>query len=333
MVRTVQQRTARKARIAMQPQMPRPPGPSGKAEAPPAGAIDHIYVTLASESERAAIEQELDAIAGKFGLRRMAPAVAESGTAQIDYALGRRRTHSVHLLVAPRRSRAARSSAESSGARLAIIIDDLGYDRAAADGVLALPWPLTVAVLPNLPHSWQAAEEAQRRGLEVLLHLPMQSENGAAPPESVELRAGMPAQEAQEILARMLESVPYVAGVNNHQGSLATQDEKLMAAVMATLRERELFFIDSRTTAASVAYAAAQRAGVPAAYRSVFLDDEPDRDSILRQLRRAERQAREQGWAIAIGHPHPVTLAVLRANLPQLEARGFRFVFASELVH
>lgn len=316
----------------MQPQaQPAAAGdPAKKSDAPP--VIDHIYATLAAEAERAAIERDLDAIAGKFGLRRVAPTAKEPGTTRIDYALGSRHTHSVHLLVAPRRV-AARGSTATAGARLAIIIDDLGYDRASANEVLALPWPLTVAVLPNLPHSWQAAEEAQRHGLEVLLHLPMQSENGAAPPESAELRAGMPAGQAQEIVARMLESVPYVSGVNNHQGSLATQDEKLMAAVMAVLRERGLFFVDSRTTAASVAYTAAERAGVPAAYRTTFLDDAPDRDSILRQLRRAERQAREQGWAIAIGHPHPVTLAVLRANLPQLEARGIRFVFASELVH
>jgi polysaccharide deacetylase 2 family uncharacterized protein YibQ len=106
-----------------------------------------------------------------------------------------------------------------------------------------------------------------------------------------------------------------------------------MEALMPALRDRGLFFIDSRTTAATVAYDAAERAGVAAASRKVFLDDTPERDAIRAQLQTAAGDALRDGSAIAIGHPHPATIAVLAEDVPSLEARGVRMVFASDLVH
>ncbi len=221
--------------------------------------------------------------------------------------------------------------------RLAIVIDDLGYDRAAAEAVFRIELPLTLAVLPHLPYSAATAEEAYRRGFPVLLHLPMESAEPGAKRESIELHAGMTQEEAARMVAAMLETVPHAVGVNNHQGSRATADPALMAALMPVLRERGLFFIDSRTTAESQAYRLARHAGVPAAYRTVFLDDTPARPSrareaTLRQLHLAVDEARRQGWAIAIGHPHPSTLEALREFLPGLEAQGVQLVFVSELV-
>jgi polysaccharide deacetylase 2 family uncharacterized protein YibQ len=131
----------------------------------------------------------------------------------------------------------------------------------------------------------------------------------------------------------MLETVPHVVGVNNHEGSLATSDPALMEALMPALRERGLFFIDSRTTAATVAYDEAERAGLAAASRKVFLDDRPQRDAIRAQLQTAASDAVRDGSAIAIGHPHPETIAALAETVPALEARGIRMVFASDLVH
>ncbi len=131
----------------------------------------------------------------------------------------------------------------------------------------------------------------------------------------------------------MLDTVPHAAGVNNHQGSRATADPALMAALMPALRDRGLFFIDSRTTAATVAYAAAERSGVRAASRKVFLDDTPTREAVLAQLDLAARDAIRDGSAIAIGHPHAETIAALAESLPRLEARGIRLVFASQLAH
>ena len=132
----------------------------------------------------------------------------------------------------------------------------------------------------------------------------------------------------------MLASVPYVVGVNNHQGSLATSDPALMAILMPVLRERQLFFIDSRTTAATLAYDSAEREGVRCAFRNVpFLDDVQEESAIRRQVELAIRGVKEKGEAIAIGHPHPETLRVLNEMLPQLQVQGVRLVHVSELVH
>lgn len=218
-------------------------------------------------------------------------------------------------------------------ARLAIILDDVGGDSASIDSIFALRYPLTLSILPNHPRSALIAKEAHSRGYQVMLHLPMESvANETA--ESHELRPGMSSTEVSTELASMLRSVPYAAGANNHQGSLATSDPRLMSALMPALRSHHLFFIDSRTTAATVAYSAAQTAGVPCAYRNVpFLDDVPETRAILHQLELAARDALEKGQAIAIGHPHAATLRALSGFLPEAESKGIRLVDASDLVH
>jgi len=322
----------------------------GKAEIgirPAAGRLgltepvaDHIYITLplsrsgqVDASALAALETELDHVAASHGLAREAQPGAP-GLVRLDYRRGNQRTHAIHLITPLLRS-AAKSArgAQVPGARLAIIMDDLGYDRAAADALFALPFPLTVAVLPNHTHSADIAEEAHRRGYQVLLHLPMES-NGGEKSEATELRVGMTPAEVARVLAEMLETVPHAVGVNNHQGSLATADAQLMASIIPALRERQLFFIDSRTTTATVAYDSAVRAAVPAAFRNVpFLDDTATREAVRQQLALAVRHARRHGFAIAIGHPHAATLQALEESLPQLEAQGIRLVFTSELVH
>ncbi len=248
------------------------------------------------------------------------------------------RTQTIHLITPlPIRPR-ARAPHPQIRAELAIILDDLGHDRASADSVLALPFPVTISVLPHLPLSSEVAEEAYRRGDQVMLHLPMESLSEGDPsegavPESVELHVGMNQEQIVSAVNSMLETVPHAAGVNNHQGSRATSDPALMRALMSVLREHDLFFIDSRTTAATVAFDTAEAVGVRAASRKVFLDDTPTRDGVLAQLDRATRDALRDGSAIAIGHPHPTTIAALSDGVPGLESRGIRLVFASDLVH
>jgi len=222
--------------------------------------------------------------------------------------------------------------APASGApELAVIVDDLGYDPGAARSVFAIPARVTVAVLPNLPESSSIAEEAHRRGIEVLLHLPMESVAGEDKAEKIELHVGEPPAEVASVLDQMLATVPHAAGVNNHQGSRATSDAALMSSVAAALRAHNLFFIDSRTAPGSRAFDAARRAGVPAAARNVFLDDDEQPAAIRRQLEHAEHLAREQGMCVAIGHPHASTLDVLSEMLPEVEARGVRLVSASDI--
>ncbi len=217
--------------------------------------------------------------------------------------------------------------------RLAIILDDVGSDSAIADQVFALHYPITLSILPFHDHSAAIAEEAHRHGYEVMLHLPMEP-IGNEVSEPRQLRVGMSFSQVSNDLGGMLLSVPHAVGVNNHQGSLATSNPGLMAELMPLLRDRHLFFIDSRTTATTVAFDAAERDGVPCAFRNVpFLDDVQEAGAIRRQLELAIRLAKEKGEAITIGHPHPSTLQVLREMLPQVQAQGVQLVHASTLVH
>ncbi len=209
----------------------------------------------------------------------------------------------------------------------------MGYDWATAESLLALSYPLTFSVLPYSPYSSAIAEQAHGRGHHVMLHLPMESANGEAKREAVFLHAGMSPGEMAKTVSGMLATVPNARGVNNHQGSLATTDPALMQGLMADLRERKLYFIDSRTTPASRAYPIARASGVPAAYRRVFLDDTQTREATLRQLALAVEDAQENGWSIAIGHPYPSTLEALREFLPRAQSYGVRLAFVSDLVH
>ena len=215
----------------------------------------------------------------------------------------------------------------------AIIIDDLGQNLEAARQLLALPYSLTFSVLPHLRDSAETAEEARRAGREVMLHLPMEPEAGSqASPGKGEIRVGMTSFEVEHILQSDLASVPHAVGVNNHMGSRATADPRLMAAVMRSLAGRHLYFVDSRTTAASVALEAARQQGLPAFYRSVFLDDTETVPYTLGQLRQFRRVLEEQGAALAIGHPYPTTIAALAKFLPELERDDVQLAPASRLL-
>jgi polysaccharide deacetylase 2 family uncharacterized protein YibQ len=299
-----------------------------------AASVDDIYVSLADPSQEALFDQEMGAIARRHGLA-IAGATASAGVTRFEFSFNGNPTHTIHvvtLLSARAQPLAGKNPGKTGAPRLAIIIDDMGYDRAAADAVIALPFPLTVSVLPHLPISNAVAEEAYTRGDQVLLHLPMESEEGTAKAEEIELRVGMTAAQVSSAVRGMLETVPHVVGVNNHQGSRATSDPGLMNALMPLLRERGLFFVDSRTDAKTVAYDTAKRDGVRAASRKIFLDDTAAREAIIAQLKLAARDAARDGFSIAIGHPRPATIAALAEEVPRLESSGIRLVFASDLV-
>lgn len=220
--------------------------------------------------------------------------------------------------------------AESS--RLAIIIDDVGNDYAAAQQLMELPVAVTLAVLPRLGNSRRIAEEAHQQGREVMLHQPMQSvHHKHLGPGGLTLDHTRADLEA--VLAANLASVPHVAGVNNHMGSLLTQDADAMASLMSVLRDHGgLFFVDSRTDGQTLAERMARDHGLRSARRDVFLDNDPDPERIRAQLEQAVQLARERGSAIAIGHPYPQTLAVLREALPQWQALGIELVSASQAI-
>ncbi|MGC2423268.1 MAG: divergent polysaccharide deacetylase family protein [Nitrospirota bacterium] len=214
--------------------------------------------------------------------------------------------------------------------RVVIIIDDMGNDMKALDEVLALPGPVVVAVLPLTSHSAETAIRAESAGREVLLHLPMQPKGDLRGLGPGALMSGMGPEEIKENLNKDLASVPGAEGVNNHMGSLLTEDPAAMDALMTELKARNLFFIDSLTTSGSVACRMASEEGVQSASRRVFLDDFPDEAAIKAQLERLVKLAKKYGTAIAIGHPRPSTLKVLKEEIPGLSAHGVRVAKISE---
>jgi uncharacterized protein len=309
------------------------------ASDPDPDSTDHLEITLHPGSNEtsngaaatARLLQALGRVATRHRLTQDSPSESREGIL-FSYRHAGFATHTIHIHFGAA-SPEPMSGAKPGHALLAIILDDLGNDRAAAEAIFALPYPLTISVLPDRPHSADIAEEAHRRGYQVMLHLPMESV-AKETPESRELRPGMSAGDVAALVNQFLSAVPAAAGVNNHQGSQSTADGALMDELMPVLREHKLFYIDSRTTAATVAYDSAHRLGVHAAFRNVpFLDDVAEVSAVRKHLQLALRDAREKGEAVAIGHPHPATLKALSEVLPRAKAQGVRLVFASELTH
>lgn len=217
------------------------------------------------------------------------------------------------------------------GARVALVIDDLGHDVADLQPLEALGVPVTYSVLPFEPQTPEVVAELRRRKVEILLHLPMEPRNGENPGPGALLQ-GMSDGELRQRTEAALKAVPGAVGVNNHMGSLLSAEEGPMSTILSVLAERSLFFLDSRTSADSVGYKVALGLGVPAAERQVFLDGEATPEAIHTQFQRLLALARAKGSAIAIGHPHPETLAALTREVPKAKADGFEFVPVSYLL-
>ena len=228
---------------------------------------------------------------------------------------------------------ASSSFAESARPKIAIIIDDLGYERRVGERAIALPGPITYAVLPGTPRARHLSEVALAAGKEIILHLPMQAEAGNEPIDPGSLRLDMSRSEFDETLADNIEAVPHIIGINGHRGSLLTRHPGHMQWLMDEIRDREpLFFVDSYTTHESVALHIAAENGVPAIRRDVFLDPDDSLETVRREFARLKKLAEHQGFAVGIGHPYPATLGFLEEALPALEADGFDLVGVSTLV-
>lgn len=218
-----------------------------------------------------------------------------------------------------------------SGGHLAVIIDDLGYNLERATAMASIPAPLTLAVIPGTPHATAVAALGSRYGKEIMVHMPMSSDNREVS-DPLALEHQLPRSHIGERVRAALASVPGAAGMNNHMGSAFTTDRDAMDVLMTELAGLDMYFIDSRTTSDTVALAAARARGVPSASRSVFLDNEQTTDAIEVQLDKAVQLALSEGYAIAIGHPHAETMTVLNNALPNLPS-SVTVVTASQVVH
>ncbi|MCB1045490.1 MAG: divergent polysaccharide deacetylase family protein [Acidobacteria bacterium] len=220
-------------------------------------------------------------------------------------------------------------------ARIAIIIDDVGgKGPSQIHDLMALNLPITFAVIPFLSHSTSVATHLHQNHYEVMLHMPMEPGNyPAANPGEGAIFSHMNAAEIQAAMAKALSNVPFVVGVNNHMGSKITASRALMREILAELKRRDLYFVDSRTHKSTIAFELAQEMDVRSAERKVFLDSEERYEYTIQQLEETQRKADEMGAVIAIGHPYDSTIRALVEMLPKLDRQGYAFVFASELVH
>lgn len=218
------------------------------------------------------------------------------------------------------------------GAAVTVVIDDMGDRAVESDRVVAMQAPLVCALLPHTPHAQRAAERCHAAGKDVMLHLPMQPVREAPlGPGGVTL--DMTPQEFRAVVRDNLAAIPHVRAVNNHMGSMLTRHPGHMRWLMEVLADAgDLLFLDSRTSARTVAPQMAHEAGVPVLERDVFLDNERDPAAIERQLRTLFETARRDGTAIAIGHPYPETLDVLEQHLHEFaEAYRVELVGLAEL--
>ena len=216
--------------------------------------------------------------------------------------------------------------------KIAIIIDDLGYQKEIAERIISLDFPVTISILPFLPHSQIVAQMAKEKGLTILLHLPMEPQNSNVNPGQGAIFSTMTEEEIRNKMLANFQELPYVDGINNHMGSKATENTAVMRIVLNEVRERGLFFIDSMTSPNSVGYMLSKQMGIKTAYRSVFLDNDQDIDYIRSQVNLLKDFAEKYGTAIAIGHPYCNTIDVLSEIDLLLKAEGFRIVKLEELL-
>ncbi|MGD2279465.1 MAG: divergent polysaccharide deacetylase family protein [Candidatus Omnitrophota bacterium] len=246
------------------------------------------------------------------------------------FALVKLRTRDIEEREAPDRIKT--SSEKEKNPVAALVLDDFGYTRRNLGTLIGLDTPVTIAVLPNVPYSKTVSSFADKNGVQVILHLPMEPEGGSVRLERETIMTGMDKEMVENIIAQAFESVPAAKGVSNHQGSRATKNEKIMEIVMDQVDKRGLFFLDSMTTDGSVCGKAAGEKGVLFAKRDIFIDEKNDEDYIIGQMKKVEELARRKGYVIAIGHERPKTLKVLREVMPEMKERGIKFVTLSEII-
>jgi len=217
---------------------------------------------------------------------------------------------------------------------IALVVDDFGpaWDQQLVDGFVNLPFEITISIIPGNRTSIKVAKEATRAGKEVFIHLPLEPEERIAMDERDMLMVGTSNEQVRVILDRVVREIPEATGINNHMGSKATTNRRLMESLAQVVHKKDLCFVDSRTSERSAALRAMIQAGVPALGRDVFLDVLSDSASVAKQIHELAFIAKQRGWAIGIGHVKHNTLAAVSAIFPSLEAEGFRFLGAGELI-
>lgn len=217
--------------------------------------------------------------------------------------------------------------------QIAIIIDDIGWDKDIAEEFLEISYPLSFSILPYSPFGRHVANKANAKDRDILLHIPMEPYGYPRhDPGKGTLLTNMDKGEIYERLDDAIRSIPHIVGLNNHMGSKFTEERWAMKIVMDTLKKKELFFIDSLTSPKTLGYTTAKEMGVKTAKRNVFLDNKVDIIYIKNQIKKLIPIAKKRGYAIGIGHPHKDTLTALKDSLPEIELQGGKVVPVSRVI-
>lgn len=215
--------------------------------------------------------------------------------------------------------------------KIAIVIDDWGYNLNNLKAISQIRYPLTAAILPNLSYSRKVAEELNNLGLEIILHLPLEPHEKYRLEKNTILTS-FDADTIKNIIDKDLSSVAYAKGVSNHMGSLATEDNRTMEIIFTALRKKNLYFLDSLVSSDSICCQLASQMQLGCVKRDIFLDNESDPLYIRKQIDKLKNKAQAKGAAIGIGHDRKATLKVLKEALPELEKEGFKIVYVSQLL-
>jgi hypothetical protein len=215
--------------------------------------------------------------------------------------------------------------------KIAIVIDDWGYNLSNLGILDNIKYPLTASILPNLHYSKRVAQELHKRAFQIILHLPMQP-HGKYRLEKNTILTTSDEKTIKNIIDKDLLDIVYAKGVSNHMGSMVTEDERVMEIIFGELKRRNLYFLDSFVSSKSVCAELAGRMNLHFARRDIFLDNIEEPEYIIAQFEKLKSEARSRGFAVGIGHDRKVTLQVLSEAMPKIEKEGYRFVFLSELV-
>lgn len=230
-----------------------------------------------------------------------------------------------------------RNAASKKSAKVAIVIDDFGFNGSGTKEMLEMKIPITCAVLPFAEYTKKDLQLIRQYGQEIIVHIPMEPWKGdpkwlGKKGITVELTEA----KIEEIVREALEQIPCAVGVNNHMGSKATENQRIMETIIKVLQEKKLFILDSKTSSHSVVESVAATHNVPYISRTIFLDNSKDKTHIKRQIKKLGEIAQKEGYAVAIGHVGPeggvVTADAIKEMIPQLEAMGIEFVFLSQLL-
>jgi polysaccharide deacetylase 2 family uncharacterized protein YibQ len=225
------------------------------------------------------------------------------------------------------------SRAPKGARKIVLILDDVGFENQPLERAASIDARISFAVIPGSPRAQESAEYLASKGFEILCHLPMEPlDYPNVSPGTRAIFTSMTDEDIRALTAANIAAIPHVKGVNNHMGSRATRDRRVMRNVAEVLVQSGVYFVDSRTAGSSVAAQVTRDARVPTGSRDVFLDDDPSEEAVRRQVRLLARLSERRDYVIGIGHVYPTTVRVLRDEIPRLSAEGYEFLFASEVL-